>query len=139
MFEEIIHPRFVETDALKHINNTVYPQWFEMTRTPLFRLFTPDLDVNKWQLTLAHISCDFYNEVFYGSPVTIKTAIAKIGNSSIHVTQAAYQNKRLCCIGKAVMIHFNHQEKSSMPIPDDVRLKLEAHILETDSWPKTLA
>lgn len=137
MFEEIIHPRFVETDALKHINNTVYPQWFEMTRTPIFRLFTPDLDANKWQLTLAHISCDFHNEVFYGLPVTIKTAIVKVGNSSIHVTQAAYQNDRLCCTGKSIIVHFNHQEKASMPIPDDIREQLNQHLLVGD-WPKAL-
>lgn len=45
MFKEIIKPRFNETDALSHINNTVLTAWFEGARDPIFKLFTPDLDV----------------------------------------------------------------------------------------------
>lgn len=44
MFKEIIQPRFNETDALGHINNTVLTAWFEGARDPIFKLFTPDLD-----------------------------------------------------------------------------------------------
>ncbi len=35
MFKEIIQPRFNETDALGHINNTVLTQWFEGARDPI--------------------------------------------------------------------------------------------------------
>ncbi len=42
-----ITPRFSDTDALGHINNTNVPVWFEGTRDPLFRLFTPDLSPQK--------------------------------------------------------------------------------------------
>lgn len=137
MFEQTITPRFVETDALRHINNTVYPQWFEVCREPIFKIFTPDLDVKKWALTLAHISCDFHKEVFFGTDVVVKTAVSKIGNSSFHLSQAVYQHNQLCTTGKTVSIHFNHAEKKSMPIPDGIREQLEQHMLE-GGWPETL-
>jgi len=39
MISETIKPRFLETDALGHINNTVVPGWFEGARDPVFRWF----------------------------------------------------------------------------------------------------
>ena len=59
MFSETLMPRFSETDALGHINNTALPVWFEAARTPFFRFFTPDLDCNKWKLIVAKIEVEF--------------------------------------------------------------------------------
>jgi len=53
MFSELITPRFSDTDALGHINNTMVPIWFEGARDPVFKLFMPELDPNNWQLILA--------------------------------------------------------------------------------------
>ncbi|MCJ8299448.1 MAG: hypothetical protein MJK13_11020 [Pseudomonadales bacterium] len=53
MFTNTISPRFLETDALGHINNTVLPMWFEASRDPVFKIFSPELDVNNWKLILA--------------------------------------------------------------------------------------
>lgn len=137
MFTEIIQPRFLETDALGHINNNTYGVWFEAARDPFFRLFIPDLDAKKWNLVIAHSSCDFLKEVFYGKEVIVKTAIQKMGNSSVDLIHAVYQNGKLCTIGKGVMIHFNHETKKSMPIPDSIRYELNKHLF-TKSWPLTL-
>ena len=45
MLATSISPRFLETDALGHINNTVLPMWFEAAREPVFRMFSPELDL----------------------------------------------------------------------------------------------
>ena len=55
MFSESFSPRFTDTDALGHINNTLVPIWFEGARDPIFKIFTPILDVTNWQLILAKI------------------------------------------------------------------------------------
>ncbi len=137
MFTEKIQPRFLETDALGHINNNTYGVWFEAARDPFFRLFIPDLDAKKWNLIIAHSSCDFLKEVFYGKEVIVKTAISKLGNSSVELTHAVYQNSLLCTTGKGVMIHFNHVSKKSMHIPTSIRNELEKHMF-TSTWPLTL-
>ncbi len=49
MFTETIQPRFSDTDALGHINNTMLPVWFEGARDPVFRLFSPDLTLSDWK------------------------------------------------------------------------------------------
>ena len=49
MYTFNLSPAFYDTDGLGHINNTRVPQWFEAARNELFRIFTPDLDMKKWQ------------------------------------------------------------------------------------------
>ncbi len=137
MFTEIITPRFLETDALGHINNNTYGIWFEAARDEFFRIFVPDSDIKKWNLVMAHSSYDFLKEVFWGTEVVIKTGVFKIGNSSIELVHAVYQNNRLCSTGKCIMIHYNLQSKKAMSIPSSIKEVLKTHLF-TSSWTGTL-
>lgn len=129
MFSEVIEPRFAETDALGHINNTVIPVWFEKARDPIFRHFTPDLDPKDWHLILARIEVDFKAETFVNAPVTVKTWFEKIGNSSMTVVQQTWQKGILTCEGKCALIHFDWQTKKPKAIPDDIKTALQEHII----------
>ena len=127
MIEETIKPRFCETDGLGHINNTVVSQWFEGARDPVFRWFTPDLSLNKWQLILAKVTVDFHSELHYGEKVELKTFISRVGNSSFDVYQEAWQQGVKCASGKVVMVHFDHQTKKSKKIIKSVVEKMLEH------------
>lgn len=137
MFTEIIEPRFLETDALGHINNNTYGVWFEAARNKYFQIFNPSLDVKKWNIVMAHGSYDFLAEVFFGTEVIVKTALAKIGGSSMELIHSVYQNGKLCTTGTAIMIYYNFETKKSMEIPSDIRTKLEEHMYEFP-WPRKL-
>jgi acyl-CoA thioester hydrolase len=128
MFVETITPRFSETDALGHINNTVVPVWFEQARRPLFQLFTPDLDPKKWRLIVARIELNFVGELQYGTDVDIRTSVAKIGNSSFQVSQVIVQQHEVRVKGLAVLVHYDYHQRRSIPIPDIIRQQLELHI-----------
>ncbi len=130
MYKETISPRFFETDALGHINNTVIPVWFEKAREPVFRLFTPDLNVNNWKLIIARISVDFLGEIFYGEDVEIHTGLAKIGNSSMTIRQEVWQKGECQARGDAIMIHYDYGKSQSVTIPDSVRAQLEKVLIE---------
>ncbi len=45
MLEETFAVRFYETDALAHVSNTVLAGWFESARMPVFKMFSPELDL----------------------------------------------------------------------------------------------
>ena len=130
MFTEVMLPRFSETDALGHINNAVLPVWFEKAREPIFRLFTPDLDIHKWRLIIARITVDFLAELHYGNEVEIRTGLLKVGNSSMTIGHEAWQNGVCCAKGEAVMIHFDYGQKKAIPIPNAVRSELEQHLMD---------
>ena len=128
MWSMTVNPRFVDTDALGHINNTVLPVWFEEARTPIFRIFTPDLNPSDWHLIIAKIEVEFLAELFYGYPVEVKTYFEKIGNSSMVVIHEAWQNDSLCSRGKAVLVHYDHALKQSKPLTSQQRDILIPHL-----------
>ena len=91
MFAMKVTPRFYETDALGHINNTVLSNWFEAAREPVFRVFNPGLELGKWNLILARVAIDYVAQTHYGKEVEVRSWIGRIGNSSFVVEQEAWQ------------------------------------------------
>jgi acyl-CoA thioester hydrolase len=137
MFTEIIKPRFLETDALGHINNNTYGVWFEAARDEIFRIFMPKANIKEWNIIMAHSSFDFLKEVFWGNEVIVKTCITKLGNSSIELGHAVYQDGKLCTTGKCILIHYNFVTKEAVRIPDNIRAVLEKHLF-LSHWVGTL-
>ncbi len=130
MFSENISPRFSDTDALGHINNTMVPIWFEGARTPVFKLFTPELDLKNWPLILAKINVDFEAQMFYGLDMEVRTFISRIGGSSFDVFQELWQQGKRVASGTAVMVHFDYRVQKTAQIPDKIRETLNQHLFE---------
>jgi len=132
MFKLTVTPRFGDIDGLRHVNNTVIPEWFEMGRNPIFRIFTPDLDLTpeKWRLIMARTEFDFLGEMYFDGNVEIRTYIVHLGNSSFTIGHEAWQKGELKAKGKAVIVHYDFMEKKSLPIPPEIRARLEEHLIE---------
>ncbi len=130
MFHHEIEPRFNDTDALGHISNTAFPAWFEQARTPVFRLFHPGLGFGEWNMILARVEIDFKAQSYWSMPVNIRTYIGKIGSSSVHVIQEAWQGGTEVARGLAVLIYFDYTNEQAQPIPDEIRTRLEEHQAE---------
>ncbi len=135
MLDIIVTPRFGDTDGLRHINNIALAEWFELARNPLYRLFTPDLDLRyeKWKLIMVRTEFDFLGQMYYGSDVHIKTYISKIGNSSFVTAHEAWQNGHLRAQGRAVIVHFDFVEQKSKSIPDSIRESLMEHLVAEET------
>ena len=128
MFTYQTEPRFSETDALGHINNTVVPVWFEQGRTPIFQLFNPDLNLNQWNLILKKMEVDFVAQIYLYSPVEIRTTLSAVGNTSLTIHQEVWQKDQLVAQGDCVMVHFDYQQQTKAPIPREVKEKLLQHL-----------
>lgn len=124
LLEMDITPRFNETDGLGHINNTVIPVWFEAAREPVFAIFNPELDLNKWNLIVAGFNVAFTSPTQYGQAVRIKTWISRIGNSSFEVAQQSWQGDKMTAEGKTTLVHFDYALDKSQPIPADIKQQL---------------
>ena len=132
MLKMIVTPRFGEVDGLKHVNNNVIGEWFELAREELYRYFIPDLDLSleKWKLILVRNETDFLGQIRYGQNVEIRTYILKIGNSSFTIGNEVWQNNELMAKGKSVIVHYDFINEKSIRIPDDIREKLKVHFLD---------
>lgn len=134
MFIDYVTPRFGNIDGLRHVNNTVVADWFEMGRNGIFRFFTPDLELTyeKWKLIIVRAEFDFVSQMYYGTDVEIRTYILKIGNSSFTTGHEAWQDGELKSKGKSVIVHYDFIEKKSKPIPDEIREKLIEHLISEE-------
>lgn len=122
--EYTFRPRFKDTDALGHINNASIATWFEEGRRPVFELFVPDLDPQKWNLIIARIEIDYLAQGYYQKEATVKTQVEKIGNSSFVLLQEAYQSGKIIARGKTYLVHFDYAQQKSIPIPETIKEKL---------------
>lgn len=132
MLVEKFNVRFYETDALAHVSNTVVAGWFESGREPVFRLFSPQLDLQNWPLIIASYKIDFLAQIFYGQPVEIRTYISRIGGSSFDTYQEVWQEGKRCASGTTTMVHFDYQQQKSVTIPAAIRDELLAHQIDLE-------
>ncbi|MCL2180743.1 MAG: acyl-CoA thioesterase [Treponema sp.] len=132
MFKITIYPRFGDLDALGHVNNTVPGFWFESGRTPIIRIFDPELSVEKktFPLIIAHIDYDYVEQVFLKYDIEVRTFISRIGTKSFTVYHEAWQENRLCVKGNAVLVHYDFNKEESTPIPEDKKILLAEHLIK---------
>jgi acyl-CoA thioester hydrolase len=130
MFTTTVTPRFGDVDGLGHINNVVLAAWFELARNPLFRIFEPDLNLshNHWPLIMAHTEYDFTDQLFFQYDVELRTFVERVGTKSFTLYHEAWQQGRLCSVGRAVIVHFDFLKNQSTPIPEDKKRLLEEHL-----------
>ncbi|WP_298775178.1 thioesterase family protein [uncultured Shewanella sp.] len=122
--ELVIKPRFCETDALGHINNTVIPMWFEAAREPIFEIVNPGQNLATWNLILAGFNITFSAPTFYGKEVLIRTNVSRIGNSSFVVTQSCWQENKKTAEAQTTMVFYDYDMDKSQPLTEHIRNQL---------------
>lgn len=123
-FSLAIQPRFNETDGLGHINNTVLPVWFEAAREPVFEIFNPSLDLSQWNLIVAGFTIAYTSPTHYGKPVSVKTWISRVGNSSFEVAQQSWQEGKMTAEAKTTLVHYDYGIDKSQPISVEIKSQL---------------
>ncbi|GAC15535.1 acyl-CoA thioesterase [Aliiglaciecola lipolytica] len=127
MFSEQFNVRFYETDALAHVSNTVVAGWFESGREPIFKLFSPNLDLRNWPLILASYKIDFHLQIFYGKPVEVRTYVSRIGNSSFETYQEIWQQNQKVASGNTTLVRFDFSSNKAVPIEAEIKSQLQEH------------
>ncbi|MCG9698411.1 thioesterase family protein [Shewanella sp. Isolate11] len=123
-FTRTIQPRFNETDGLGHINNTVIPVWFEAGREPIFAIFNPGLNLERWNLIVAGFTIAYLIPTHYGSDVEIKTWVSRVGNSSFELTQQCWQGGQKTAEAQTTLVHFDYAINKSQPMGDSLKQRL---------------
>ena len=122
-------PRVSETVAAKHIRHDVIPIWLAESSLEIHKMFSPDIQRDP-RLIMANINLDYITETLWGRDVEVTTGVRSIGNSSFVLMQNVYQDSRLCAKAFVTFIHFNYSTHKSESIPQEIRLKLEEHLIK---------
>ncbi len=119
--------RFSDVDQFGHVNNSVYFQLFDTSKTQyLFDVVGPDI-YNRFAIVVANIQADFISPVFYPDEIAIETSIVHLGNKSFTLVQRAVntRTKTVKCQCRTVMVCFDTSTNKSIAIPDDFRNMVE--------------
>jgi 4-hydroxybenzoyl-CoA thioesterase len=72
---------------------------------------------------------DFVSPARFGDQLKIELRVLKLGRSSIELGIDAFVADRPCFKARHTVCCFSHQTYKAVPIPDDLREKMEAYVV----------
>lgn len=120
--------RYRDTDKQGHVNNANFSTFFETGRVEMLYLPKPLHDSDA-TFVIASISLDYIGEITWPGIVKIGTAITKIGNSSIGMTQAIFQDDLLVAKATTVIVQMNITTRKSQLLSEKTKEKLKKYFL----------
>jgi acyl-CoA thioester hydrolase len=132
-FPTVIHlpVQWGDQDAYQHVNNVVYFRWFESARIA----YLEEIGLKEMYRTsgigpiLAAIGCNYRRQLVYPDTVAVGARITRIGRTSFEMEHAlvSTQQQALIADGKSTIVTFDYGTQRPIPMPTDVRAKIEKH------------
>jgi acyl-CoA thioester hydrolase len=104
--------RYADYDRQGHVNNAVFNQYFETGRVEFLYDEKKNFISSNTTFVIASSKIDYLAEIKWPGTVEIGTAVLKIGNSSIILKQALFQNTKLVATCECVIVQVNEKNKS---------------------------
>jgi len=117
--------RFGDMDRQGHVNNAVYPTYFESGRVGVIYDPQDGLQVEGCTTVLARLEIDFLKELHWPGTVEIGTGIAEIGRSSYVWSQAIFHDGECAARARSTMVLIDRATRRSRPLPPDLIAKLK--------------
>ena len=110
--------RFRDCDAMGHVNNAVFSTYLEESRIGVLG----DLI----DFILARVEIDFRSEVRMGEEVEVRTSCSRIGSKSFDLEHVISAGDRVVAEAKSVLVSYDYERGESVPVPAELRKRLEA-------------
>ena len=122
--------RWGDLDAIGHVNNTIFFQFFEEARIQLLervglRALRADTGTGP---ILAATSCQFQRPLSYPDTVTCYASVTHIGTTSFtveYVLRSTAQDA-IAATGDSVVVHYDYGAGAKAPLPDAIKSALMA-------------
>lgn len=126
-----IDSRFRDLDAMGHVNNAVYFTYFEEGRKYFFHHLMQSKSVADFPFILAHAECDYLRPAGLGDPLSIIMWIPEMGAKSFTLAYHLVHRQDASVVfarALTVQVSYDYQNLRSIPIPQDLRTKLEHYM-----------
>lgn len=121
----VSHPiRFADMDRQGHVNNAIYPTYFETGRVDVIYDPQQGFQVEGCTTVLARIEIDFMKELRWPGTVEIATGIAEIRRSSYVFAQAIFNEGACAARARSTMVLIDRGTRKAQPLPDDLVARL---------------
>lgn len=130
------HPleiRWNDIDALGHVNNVMYIDYFQIGRGYYMAEASQTWDWHKHMFVIANISCNYVKEInLKVSHPRIGVRISKLGSKSFEIEYAIVSegdNRELVlhAIGTSTQVMIDVKEKKSIELPDWLREEIQGY------------
>jgi acyl-CoA thioester hydrolase len=129
-----VQVRFRDVDAFGHVNNAVVSTYVEQARITYLRDVLAVDPVGRMPLILGMIKLDYLSPIFLEDELEVGSRVDWIGNASIamsHLVRAVAANAgrdaRDLARATSVLVTYDYDQASPMPVPGDWRTALAAH------------
>ncbi|MCE3045053.1 thioesterase family protein [Legionella sp. 16cNR16C] len=109
-----------DMDALGHVNNARYFDYFQEARIEWLATLNIDLKQNTGPVVI-HTACTYLKPVIYPATLVLDSSIHSIGRSSFVIDHDLFQNEELMAQGISKVVWVDYKLNKSIPIPDEVR------------------
>lgn len=121
--------RFNDVDKFGHVNNTIYFQFYDTTKTDYFASVCKGVNWEKIAIVVVKIEAEFLAQIKGNSHIAGRTRVVKIGNKSFHLEQDVIdidtnEIKSKCL---SVMVLYDLQQQQTIPFPDEWRRDIIAY------------
>lgn len=111
--ETLLIPRFSDTDAMGHINNTAVTQWLEAGRMDFYMNHLK----TSMSKVLRRIEVDYNREMSFRSEAVIRTGAERLSNKTITLRQEIWQGGCLCVKALVVECYFDPGSRTAVEMP----------------------
>ena len=126
---QIIPTRWMDNDIYGHVNNVHYYSYFD-TAVNQFLIERGVLDIHRGDVVgfVVETACSYFNPIAFPDQVQAGIRVEHIGNSSVRYGVGLFRNDedQLAAAGTFTHVYVNRTNGKSVPVPDAVRVVLEA-------------
>ena len=133
-----VQMRFNDIDALGHVNNSVYFQFFDLAKTEYYAgiKVNAEIDWQKPALIIVNVNCSFLAPTVFREPIEVLSQCVRLGNKSLtmlqHVVNKDTREVKATC--ETVLVNIDPKTNQPAPIPQvwrDAITAFEGHDLTT--------
>ena len=126
-FEHELEVRFRDCDGLGHVNNAVYLTYLEQARVAFWQRLTGVSGIPR-SFIVARVECDYRVQATAGDRLIVRLRVAAVGKSSFTFEYEIVtgRTREVVAAARTVQVMYDDQAARSIPVPDDIRARLEA-------------
>jgi acyl-CoA thioester hydrolase len=126
-FGHELEVRFRDCDGLGHVNNAVYLTYLEQARFAFWQRLTGVSGIPR-SFILARVECDYRVQATASDRLVVRLRVTAVGKSSFtfeyEIVNA--RTREVVATARTVQVMYDYQAGRSIPVPDDIRARLEA-------------
>ena len=128
--------RFIDTDASGRIHYTAMFRYFESAEIEFMRTLGVTYDSRRgYNLPRVHVECDFLRAIGHDDLIQIALYLTRVGRSSIRFEFETFKAGELAAKGAVIVACADRNTLRSIPLPDELRAKLNNVLIERDQSP----